>query len=56
MKKLTVLFIALLYTAIAYSQNTFKAVLKDAATNQPLIGATATCKAQPKAQHLIHRA
>jgi outer membrane receptor for ferrienterochelin and colicins len=42
MKKLTVLFIALLYTAIAYSQNTFKAILKDAETKQPLIGATAT--------------
>jgi outer membrane receptor for ferrienterochelin and colicins len=42
MKKLTVLLIALLYTAIAYSQNTFKAILKDAETRQPLIGATAT--------------
>jgi outer membrane receptor for ferrienterochelin and colicins len=48
MKKLTVLFIALLYTAIAYSQNTFTAVLKDAATNQPLIGATATLQGTTK--------
>jgi outer membrane receptor for ferrienterochelin and colicins len=41
MKKLTVLFIALLYTAIAYSQNTFRAVIKDAKTKVTLIGATA---------------
>jgi outer membrane receptor for ferrienterochelin and colicins len=41
MKKLTVLFIALLYTAITYAQNTFKAIIKDGKTNQPLIGATA---------------
>ncbi|MFD0766779.1 TonB-dependent receptor domain-containing protein [Mucilaginibacter lutimaris] len=44
MKKLIVLFTALLYTATAYSQNIFKAILKDAATNQPLIGATAMLK------------
>jgi len=41
MKKITVLIIALLYTAIAYSQNTYKAVIKDAKTNETLIGATA---------------
>ncbi|MEB0260257.1 MULTISPECIES: TonB-dependent receptor [unclassified Mucilaginibacter] len=41
MKKLIVLFTALLCTATVYSQNTFKAVLKDVATQQPLIGATA---------------
>ena len=40
MKKLLVLFIALLYISAAYSQNTFKAVIKDAATNQPLTGAS----------------
>jgi len=40
MKKLTVLLIALLYTFTAYSQNTFKAIIKDGKTNQPLIGAT----------------
>ncbi|RYU91434.1 TonB-dependent receptor [Mucilaginibacter terrigena] len=41
MKKLIVLFTALLYTAAAYSQNTFKVILKDAGTGQPLVGATA---------------
>jgi outer membrane receptor for ferrienterochelin and colicins len=42
MKKLTVLLAALLYTAIAYSQNnTFKAVIKDGKTNTPLTGASA---------------
>lgn len=40
MKKLFVLIAALFYTAIAYSQNTFKATIKDGKTNQPLIGAT----------------
>lgn len=42
MKKFTVLVIALLYTVIAYSQNTFRAIIKDANTNSILIGATAT--------------
>lgn len=42
MKKLTVLFLALLYTAIAYSQNTFKGIIKDAKTKETLIGATAS--------------
>jgi iron complex outermembrane receptor protein len=42
MKKLTVLFLALLYTITAYSQNTYKAIVKDAKTNQTLQGATAT--------------
>ncbi|MEO3406451.1 TonB-dependent receptor [Mucilaginibacter sp. CAU 1740] len=41
MKKIYVLIIALLYTATAYSQNTFKVIVKDAKTNQPLPGATA---------------
>jgi outer membrane receptor for ferrienterochelin and colicins len=41
MKKLLVLITALLYTAIAYSQNTFKAVVKDGKTNEVLIGTTA---------------
>lgn len=44
MKKLSVLFAALLYTAVAYSQNTFKAVIKNAKTNEVLIGATAVLK------------
>lgn len=42
MKKITVLIVALLYTAIAYSQNTFKAIIKDAKTSETLIGATAS--------------
>jgi outer membrane receptor for ferrienterochelin and colicins len=42
MKKLSVLLIALLYTTIAYSQNTFNAILKNAETKQLLIGASAT--------------
>ncbi|QHS56646.1 TonB-dependent receptor [Mucilaginibacter sp. 14171R-50] len=42
MKKLFVLFAAVLYTAAAFSQNTFTAILKDAQTKQPLIGATAS--------------
>ncbi|MES2378397.1 MAG: TonB-dependent receptor [Bacteroidota bacterium] len=48
MKKLFVLFIALLYTAIAYSQNTFKAIIKDGKTNEPLIGATAVLQGGTK--------
>src|ERR1035437_6310993 len=42
MKKITVLTIALLYTVVAYSQNTYKAVIKDAKTSEMLIGATAS--------------
>ncbi|WP_114936726.1 TonB-dependent receptor [Mucilaginibacter endophyticus] len=41
MKKITVLFIALLYTALTYAQNTFKVIVKDEKTKEPLIGATA---------------
>jgi outer membrane receptor for ferrienterochelin and colicins len=41
MKKLLVLSIALLYTVFAYSQNTFRAIVKDGKTNEPLTGATA---------------
>jgi len=41
MKRFYVLAAALLFTAIAYSQNTFKAVIKDSKTAVPLIGATA---------------
>lgn len=41
MKKFFVLIAVMLYTAIAYSQHTFKAIIKDAKTNQVLIGATA---------------
>jgi outer membrane receptor for ferrienterochelin and colicins len=48
MKKLIVLLTALLYTAIAYSQNTFKAIIKDAKTNLPLIGATALLQGSNK--------
>ncbi|WPV00552.1 TonB-dependent receptor [Mucilaginibacter sp. cycad4] len=48
MKKLTVLFIALLYTTISYAQNTFKAIVKDGKTKEPLIGATALMPATGK--------
>ncbi|WP_439696217.1 TonB-dependent receptor plug domain-containing protein [Mucilaginibacter sp. AW1-7] len=41
MKKIIVLFTALLYTATAYAQDAFKAIIKDAKTNETLIGATA---------------
>jgi outer membrane receptor for ferrienterochelin and colicins len=41
MKKLSVLLIALLWSAIAYSQNTFKAIIKDGKTKETLIGASA---------------
>lgn len=40
MKKLFVLFTALLFTTIAYSQNTLKAILVNAKTNQPIVGVT----------------
>jgi iron complex outermembrane receptor protein len=42
MKKITVLLAALLYSAMTYCQNTFTALIKDANTNEMLIGATAT--------------
>jgi outer membrane receptor for ferrienterochelin and colicins len=42
MKKLIVLLTALLYTSAVYSQNTFKAIIKDSKTNETLIGATAS--------------
>jgi len=42
MKKIFLLFIALLYTVIVYSQNTFKAIIKDGKTNEALIGANAS--------------
>jgi len=41
MKKLIVLLTALLCSAIAYSQNTLTVLVKDAKTNEALIGATA---------------
>lgn len=47
MKKITVLIIALLYTAIAYSQNTYKAIIKNTKTNETLIGATASVLGTP---------
>jgi len=42
MKKYFVLFIALLFTIISHAQNTFRAVIKDAKIQEPLIGATAS--------------
>ncbi|MGI4020687.1 MAG: TonB-dependent receptor [Janthinobacterium lividum] len=44
MKNLSVLLIALLYTTITFSQNTFKAVIKNAKTTEVLISATALLK------------
>ncbi|GAB3936205.1 TonB-dependent receptor [Mucilaginibacter myungsuensis] len=41
MKHLLVLLSALLYTCTVYGQNTLKLIIKDAKTNEPLIGATA---------------
>ncbi|TSJ43088.1 TonB-dependent receptor [Mucilaginibacter corticis] len=40
MKKTFVLLTVLLYSAIAYTQNTFKAIIKDSKTGETLIGAT----------------
>jgi iron complex outermembrane receptor protein len=40
MKNFMMLFIALSYTSIIWSQNTFKAIIKDNETKEPLIGAT----------------
>ncbi|MGF7080368.1 TonB-dependent receptor [Mucilaginibacter sp. UYCu711] len=48
MKKSTVLLIALLYTVAAYSQNTFKAFIKDAKTKETLIGATVVLQGTAK--------
>jgi outer membrane receptor for ferrienterochelin and colicins len=48
MKKLYVLFAALLYGTIAYSQNIFKAVIKDSKTGSSLIGATAVLQGSAK--------
>ena len=42
MKHFTVLVTALLCTVMAYAQNTYRAFIKDAKTNQPLTGTTAT--------------
>ena len=42
MKKFSVLFAALLFAIISHAQNTLRAVIKDAKTNEPLIGATAS--------------
>nr|WP_294869760.1 TonB-dependent receptor [uncultured Pedobacter sp.] len=40
MKKLIVLLAVLLFTVSAYAQNTYKAIVKDAKTNKPLVGAS----------------
>ena len=40
MKKLLLLLVAVLFSAVAYSQHTFKATVKDAKTKQPLPGAS----------------
>jgi outer membrane receptor for ferrienterochelin and colicins len=48
MKRFYVLFIALLYSATAYSQNIFKAIIKDGKTGEALIGATALLQGTTK--------
>jgi outer membrane receptor for ferrienterochelin and colicins len=48
MKKLSVLLIALLYSVIAYSQNSFKAIIKDSKTKETLVGASALLQATSK--------
>lgn len=48
MKKIIVLIAALLYTFTAYSQNTYKAIVKDAKTNETLVGATAVLQGTTK--------
>ena len=45
MKKYFVLSIALLFAIISHAQNTLRAVIKDAKTQEPLIGATASITA-----------
>jgi outer membrane receptor for ferrienterochelin and colicins len=40
MKKLMVLLSVLFFTAAAYAQNTYKAIIKDAKTNSNLSGVT----------------
>jgi outer membrane receptor for ferrienterochelin and colicins len=40
MKRTIVLLAMLFFTAMVYAQNTYKAIIKDAKTNQPLPGAT----------------
>ncbi|ETZ24702.1 TonB-dependent receptor domain-containing protein [Pedobacter sp. V48] len=40
MKKLIVLLAVLLFTVSAYAQNTYKAIVKNAKTNKPLVGAS----------------
>lgn len=40
MKKLTMVLVVLCFTLTAYAQNTFKAIIKDAKTKQPLTGAS----------------
>lgn len=47
MKKFIVLFTALLYTAIVYAQHPLRVIIKDAKTNQPLIGATVLVTGTP---------
>ncbi|HTM98242.1 MAG TPA: TonB-dependent receptor [Pedobacter sp.] len=40
MKKTILLLAVMLYTVVTYAQHTFKAIIKDAKTNQPLVGAS----------------
>lgn len=44
MKKIILPLLAIIYTSLAFGQNTFKAIVKDSLTNEVLIGATAVLK------------
>lgn len=44
MKKFILPLLAIIYTSLAFGQNTFKAVMKDSLTKEPLIGSTAVLK------------
>jgi iron complex outermembrane receptor protein len=48
MKKLSVLLIALFYSVMTYSQNSFKAIIKDSKTKETLIGASALLQGTSK--------
>jgi iron complex outermembrane receptor protein len=49
MKKTLLLLPVLLWAAVAYSQNTFKAIIKDETTKEPITGATAAVKGTTQA-------
>lgn len=48
MKQFVLPLLAILYTSLAWGQNTFKATIKDSETKEPLLGATAIVKSISK--------